>query len=377
MRKLIFGLLVMPAVAMAVNIKTAPWGMYQQNPSHTGYVDTNLNMKRFTLAWKVSTSQNPNGYRFDISQPVVADSMVYIIQSNSNTLQALSSKDGHEIWRKDYTNASVNPPSVVNGLVYIQTVNNYSSDTALYGYRASDGKIVFKSPTSAQWEHYLSPTIFDKHVYVDGGTYGGMYSFDASTGDKNWFTGLAQYDGWTPAVNSKYAIAYTGGHLNVLDRLSGKIAEDITDPNYQWSGYTTGFAPVILNDNEVVGIQSGYLTLFDLINRNIAWSAGPGYIGQPAFDGRYIYASKNGGLMVLNKAGKLVWSWYQDNENVSGQMIVTDNLVFISTENKVYAISKKTHESVWSYDASGALSLGMGHLYISDRHGYLTSITVD
>lgn len=380
MRKLICGLLILPAVSLAGNIRIIPWGMFQQNASHTGYIDTKLNLKHATFDWKVFVGDNPNGVRFDLSQPVVAGNMVYVSRSNyaySNTLQALSIKDGHEIWRKDYKNVMINPPSVVNGYVYIQTVNNSSPDTALYCYKASDGKIIFKSPTSAQWEHYLSPTVFDNHVYVDGGSYGGMYSFDSKTGDKNWFAGLAQYDGWTPAVNAQYAIAYTGGHLNVLDRMTGKVAADIADPNYQWSGYDSGFAPVILNVNDVLGIQSGYLTLFDLPNRNTKWSAGPGYIGQPVYDGKFIYASKNGGLMAVDRTGKLVWSWYQDNENVLGQMLVTENLVFVSTDKKVYAISKKSHEPVWSYEASGTLSIGMGHLYILDRDGNLSSISVE
>ena len=72
----------------------------------------------------------------------------------------------------------------------------------------------------------------------------------------------------------------------------------------------------------------------------------------------------------------MIWMWYQDNERVLGNILATQNLIFLSTDKKVYAISKETHEAVWSYEASGVMVMGMGHLYILDPRGNLTSINV-
>ena len=380
MFKLALILFSFPVLALADDIDLLPWGMYQQNANHTGYVKSKINVESFHYDWKILVGQAGGGTNYYLSQPVVAGNIVYVTRSHyysNNTLQAFSIKDGHEIWRKDYDTVAINPPSVVDGIVYVQTVANNSPMTALYGYDAVNGKILFKAPMSAQSYHYLSPTVYDHHVYTNGGTYGGMYAFDAKLGDQTWFARLPQYDLWTPAVNEEYAIAYTDGHLNVVDRASGKNVIDIADPNFKWSGYSSNFAPVLINDHQALTISSGYLSLFDITAGNIVWSAGSNYTGQPVYDGETIYASRNDGLMALDKSGKLLWQWYQDNELVRGGMLVTKNLIFITTDQKVYAISKETHEPVWEYSGSGTLSMGMGHLYILDYAGYLTSISVE
>ncbi len=362
-------------------ITTMPWPMYQQNAAHTGFVNATLYPKNFQFNWKVFVGETPSqGIVYNVSGAVVDGKLVYVSRSNyaySNTLQAFSTQDGHEVWSKSYGEVMINPPTVTQGKVYVQTVNNDSPDTALYAYNAQTGDILFKSPSRAQWEHYLSPTVFNNNVYVDGGSYGGMYSFDSTTGQQNWFTGLGQFDKWTPAVDDKYAIAYTNGQLNVLDRLTGKILTNIADPHYQWAGYSTDFAPVLIDDTDVVGIQSGYITNFNPENNSINWSNGPGYIGQPVSDGRYVYASQNDGLAALDaKTGQLIWRWFADNERVQGQMILTKNMILISTDSHVYAISTTQHKPVWSYATSGQLALGMGHLYVVDHDGNLFSFSV-
>lgn len=379
MRKLLYMLIAFPMLTHATSIQSTPWPMYQQNADHTGYINSKINADKITYEWKQFVGEAPGGVVNYLSQPVVADKLIYVSRSNyvySNTLQAFSTKDGHEVWKKTYGHVMINPPAVVNGIVYVQTVNNESPDTALYGYDATSGKILFKAPTSAQWENYLAPTVFAGNVYADGGGYGGMYSFDAKTGNQNWFSGLEQFDEWTPAVNEKYAIAYTGGHLHALDRLSGKSVVDVTDTHYSWSGYSSGFSPVLLGKDKVLGIQSGYLSLFDLVNSNVDWSIGPGFEGQPAYDGKFIYAVKNNGLIALDQSGHQAWVWFQDNENVRGQLLVTNNLIFVTTNKKTYAISKKTREPVWSYEVTGTLAMGMGHLYVLCDDGTLNSFAV-
>ena len=136
------------------------------------------------------------------------------------------------------------------------------------------------------------------------------------------------------------------------------------------------FAPVLTGNDKVLTIQSGFLSSFDITNKNIFWSDGKGYKGQPAFDGKFIYAVKNSRLIVLDQQGKQIWNWYKDNENIQSNIIVTDNLVFVSTQKNTYAISKKTREAVWNVNVSGELAMGMGHLYILDVSGMLYSYKI-
>lgn len=363
-------LLAFPSVISAEDIHTMPWGMYQNNASHTGFLETTIDDKAFSFDWKTFVGTGLSWAVYYHSQPVVEGDLVYVYSSIG--LQALSIHDGHKVWLNESNKSYISSFSVENGIVYFQTINSSTHNPALYGYDSKTGKIIFESLITVALDIYLAPTVFDGQVYVGGAD--GMYSFNARTGNKNWFSTLLKFDYSTPAVNKQFAISYSYGNLNVLDRLSGNINVKIKDSHYQWN--ETSFAPVLISDNEVLGVQSGYLSLFNIANQNIAWSKGPGYIGQPAFDGKFIYSSRNDGLYVLDKNGKVAWNWYQDNENVLGQILVTKNLVFISTDKNIYAISKVTREPVWSYPASGVLSMGMGHLYILDKLGNLISIKV-
>ena len=155
----------------------------------------------------------------------------------------------------------------------------------------------------------------------------------------------------------------------MLDRQTGNLAEVIDDPHYHWSGYRLGNAPVIADENLVTFVQSGYLTAYDIANVDVKWANGPNFTGQSSADKQYIYGIQNGALVVINKAdGSIAWNWSEDSEHVTGQIIITSNIVFVTTEKNVYAISKETHQQVWSYPVNqGIISLGMGHLFIADK----------
>ena len=295
----------------------------------------------------------------------------------SKSLQAFSIHDGHQIWKKDTAGAS----SVGNNIIYVQSIVNYF-ENPLYGYNAKTGELLFTTHFGYGSSQYLSPTIFDDHVYANGGQVdrSAINSFDASTGHENWNATVAieNIDDSMTAVNNKNVIVYANGKLFVLDRFTGKEKASIIGPPIPWSLHSAhvGLAPVLLNDNEVLVIHSGYLSSFNIINENMTWSLGPGYTGQPVFDGNLIYAAQYDGLVALDPSGKIHWKWFADNERVLDQMLTTQDLVFVSTDKKIYAISKETHEAVWSYEASGVMSMGMGHLYILDTKGNLTSIKV-
>lgn len=350
--------------------------MHQYNADHTGHVPVKLNPKKFKFDWKIDLGdEKSNGLNNTISPAVTSGDLVFVSHNYPSTLQAFSITDGHEVWKINYGSPTVNPPSTSENRVFIQTVNNSLGGTLFYGYKTKDAEIAFQTPFGAQWENYLAPTIYKSSVYANGGHYGGMYSFDMENGDVNWMTPLAQYSLWTPAVNEQIAVGYTGGKLNVLDRMSGKWLYDIIDPHYSWTGYSTGSSPVLLNEHTAVMVQSGYLTVFDLDKQEVTRSFGPGYAGQPSTDGAFIFAAKNDGLVVIDPdQAKEVWVWYKQNERVNGQFVITNNQVFLTTNQKTYLINKKTHKEIWSYPSTGNLSLAKGHLFISSHEGFLEAI---
>ena len=276
-------------------------------------------------------------------------------------------------------------PAFANETFYVQSDgNSFVGGNYLHAFDAATGDVIFSSSYSAQWETYLNPTPYGGNIYTGGGYYGGMYSFNATTGKyQNWFGTVPQYDGWTPAIDGTYAYAYTGsgdiepiqGVFTMIRIADGSTAASIVDPVYDWTGYTMSSAVVLGGTNTAFTINGGRLLSWDTQldsthTPHIRWSLTQGYSGQPSFafsgqpgpgKGR-LFVINNGELNVLNSAnGHTLWTWTPQSGAIEGPMIVTDDLVFACTGTTTYAISRTTHNTVWSYNVSGVLGREQHH----------------
>ena len=359
------------------------WETYQGNASHTGFVPVTLSPAAFSARWswvvpavagkqpKVS-SVTTNGGRLFLATGVGS------LTQAPHAVYAMNEADGKQVWSHDFGtayDASVNPPAVSNGTVYVTAGSQQS--TAMYAYDAATGTQLFRSTMSSQWETYLAPTIFGTTVYSDGGSYGGMYAFNKTSGAQVFFANtLGQYDGWTPAVDANSAYAYVGGMLVVVDRLTGIKAAQINDPTYQWNGYTNIGAPVLGVAGSVTTVNGGSPASNAIVNFNttaqtVRWNMLGAYSGNPGYQGGTLYAVNNNPfrLEARNEAdGALLWSWTPPAADLRfiSDVIVTNNLVFVGTSTMTYAIDRTSHAMVWSYPAAGPLALSAnGILYIA------------
>ncbi len=353
------------------------WPMYQFDERHTGYTHQTYDPETFSLRWQKSLAP---GYALN---PVsAADGRVFVSLvwyfGNGASLFALDSRDGETLWSKALGSPfSVNPPSVGYGSVYLQTCNN-GGDTWLYAFDAETGDTVFRSSFGAQWERYYSPTIYDGTIYIDGGSYGGMYAFDAYSGAQRWFAYLPQYDQWTPAIAGNYAYAYVGEYspgLYVIERSTGQLRVFIPDLNFDWNGWSMDLAPVVLENGDALAIHNGRLIRFDLQGKRIAWERKAAFSGQPSVSKGVIYAVNGGRVVALDEAsGNELWGWSSPRGTPKSPMIVTDSHVFVSTADAVYAVDLLSQDAAWSYPAGGSLALGDENLYIAQSNGILTAV---
>jgi outer membrane protein assembly factor BamB len=349
------------------------WGMYQANPAHTGYIPVTVNPDNIVFGWKKKIGTTDSG---NLLSPVtVGGGHLFISTPGYYGNQYLYTlrKNGSLAWGKAFTRiVSVNPPSYADDKVYMQTVNN-SGDTYLRSYDAVSGKTLFLAPHGAQMERYLAPTIYKGTVYINGGSYGGMYSFDGKKGRENWFfSELPQVDGWTPAVDDKWAYTYINS-LYAVDRLTGELAFKILSPGQQAVPMLGGLNDVFVND-------SGTLTKFKTDTRQIAWQKVYGiqqdFAGQPALANRIVYIGTTLGSLaaVAQGTGKILWTWKNPEKSpVINNIVVTKSHAFLSTDTKVYAIDLATHQNVWTYAVSGHLTLAEGSLYVAAKDGTLTA----
>jgi outer membrane protein assembly factor BamB len=373
-------------IALAVFLSTLPtksnadWYTYQGNSSHTGYVPGSIKPETFQVLWQrtdLGGSLNP---------VTIAEGKVFASKDGYFTpglsLTALDAATGNTLWTTGGFGSpfSVNPPAYSDGKVYIQT-GNHGGDTYLHAFNATTGTLAFRAAHSAQWERYFAPTPFDGKVYINGGYYGGSYSFDGQDGTRLWFTGLPQYDEWTPAVDDSYVYAYVGEYspaLYVLNRATGTQAFSIPDPNFDWSGWSMNLAPVLGGQDNVLAIHNGRLINFDIPGRSIAWQKSRSFTGQPTVANGIIYAIDANALTAWNEnTGTLLWSWASPDGNpLYGTMIATDSHLLVGTGSKTFAVNLTTHVDDWSFDAAGSLALDGGKLYIANSNGTLTALGV-
>ena len=361
------------------------WATFQGNAQHTGYVPVTLTPSAFSARWKWLPPA-VKGQVVQMSTIATGGGLIYMStggsfsSSGDSYIAAYRESDGSKVWSHsfaDLTYPSTNPPAFDSGKVYISAGSQQS--TAMFAFDAASGAQVFKSAMSSQWENYLAPTVFGGNVYSDGGSYGGLYSFNQVSGANNFFTGLPQYDSWSPAVDGSGIYAYAGGKLHVIDPATGSVLFQLSDPVFDWNGYDTNSAPVIAANGLVIAGNLSYPTSastknglvgFDVLKRSVRWSAAGGYSGNPAYaDGTVFAASLSSGKLEARSEtdGAVVWSWTPPagEADFTSDVLVTRNLVFVANGRTTYAIDRNTHASVWSYKAGGKLAMSAnGVLYI-------------
>jgi len=384
-------------------VSLPPWSTYQGNADHTGYVPVILNTD-IPTADRIWTRELIESVPLN---PVAAgDGKVFVTTVGyfgSNVAMTLDSATGDTLWTNDLDVLdplgpihSIGPPAYSNGTVYIQSTNHDISSgkgSYIWFFDAESGEFLFKTAYGNQWDRYYAPTIYEDNVYIGGGYYGGVYGFDAVSGIESWYVDLTQYNQWTPAVNEDHVIAYTGdqgiqdAQLTVINRLTGVVDFVIPDPNFDWDGWSMNLAPVLGSQNNVIAIHDGRLISFDLAKQKIGWEIPKkegdlgSFSGQPSLANGIIYAVSEGYLYALDESdGSSIEGWLPwqppSGESIVTPMIVTDNLIFVSTASMTYAVDLESQTDVWSYAAGGHLALSDdGILFIATAEGILHAIS--
>ncbi len=378
----------------------ADWSTFQGNAAHTGYVPVAVDPNAFTTRWQTPAIDVPVDWSENLNTLVTANGMFFI--SGGNVLYARSESDGTVAWQYDFSGLpfpSANPPAVSNGRVFIAA--GQQSSTYMWAFNAADGALVFKTPMSSQWEHYLAPSVGASGVYTNAGTYGGLFAFTPA--GQSLFTAFEpQTSVWTPAVDGNAVYVYAGGGLTVADPVTGATTVTIADPTYQNYIYEIGGSPVLGAAGSVFvanyanwilngGGIGNTLLRFDTAAGAIAWQVAGNYPATPAYDAGVLYAVNNFPVRLEARAeadGALLWSWVPPQAGDTGfasEVLLTTNLVFVSTNLATYAIDRTSQHTVWSYPQTGKLALSQnGVLYIEGRGsqsgtpapGYLSAINL-
>nr|WP_279637141.1 Ig-like domain-containing protein [Corallococcus sicarius] len=178
--------------------QTEEWATFQGNARHTGAVDATLDPEVFRELWV-----RPAVTGATALNPVTEGGGAVFVSTQSyfggQLLAALDAQTGATLWTHSFgTIHAAHPPAYSDGAVYLTTSGH--EDSFLYAFDAATGSIRFQSAYGNQWSHYYAPVVLKGNVFMAGGYYDGMYSFNATSGKQQWFFGTSQYDQWTPAV---------------------------------------------------------------------------------------------------------------------------------------------------------------------------------
>lgn len=382
-----------PATIFTPLIQTTDWGTFQGDAAHSGYVNVTLDPALFTPIW---TWSRPTGDTEPIgginsvattAGKVIVTKDIYFGQGG---VYALNETDGTLNWTYAFGQmASEGPPALANGNVFVPT-NDPSSKCAIWAIDATLGTYKYKMPSACQWSAFFAPTVYGGAV-LQATQAGSVNSYSIFTGGTQW-SGVAGADQTTPAADSQHVYQYGVGAgnpaLTIFNRFTGDTVASIADPFASTSSGGSMFSAPMLGANGKAIVYSGGgfsgmaassseqygsrpLVSYDIAANAIAWRTANAYLTHPAIANGVIYVSRNAPatLDALSEVdGHVIWSWTPPVGSTSfhRNTVVTNNLVFVSTDTSVFAIDLNTHQSVWQYTQPGMLAMSASSiLYIT------------
>ena len=355
------------------NIALGEWETFQRDAGHTGYVPATFQPRSFAYKWQWQR-QGPSS---SINTVATAPGLVFVSDGGGGTLalRALRENDGGPLWQQTFQNyPALNPPAAADGKVYVATTGH--EQTFLWAFHANTGMAVFQNTFAAQWPRVLAPTIRDGRVYTNGGYFGGgVYAYNATTGDLQWSMFSGDDDMSTPAVDDSRAYYYDGTALVSYDTATGSRLSSISDPHNPGQGYSLNGAPMLGLADSVTTFNGGSygarrLINFSVANNAVRWLTTRTYVTQPATAKGIVYAASDAPKTfdaIDESTGQVLWSWVPQPSDVSfhHNVVVTDNLAFVSTNRAIYAIDLATRQPVWFYPTPGKIAIsGGGTLYV-------------
>lgn len=345
------------------------WPTFGGSARHTGYHPAKLGRHTFVTAWSRQI-HSTNA----LNRVAVADGRVFVSASSrfetAPTIHALGLANGGNLWTASIPSSnSINPPTWHDGTVYFQRGKGVYEEVGpqLIALDAATGARRWASVFGAQWESYEAPAVTDDGIWINGGTYGGLYGFDL-LGNQRFFRSLAQEDGWTPTISGDRLFSWVGGLFQEHNPWDGTTLWSITVSTDSYG--STGVSAISADSAVIAGYSE--IVCIDLPSRSIRWRRAGNFTGTPAIS--------NGRTYAIQGANVLSYSLTDGNPGptvtvpatiVSGQpLLVMEHLFFASATN-TYMVDLASSAIVRTFSGGGRLSYSQGYLLAAGNDGML------
>ncbi|MDB6071456.1 MAG: hypothetical protein JWL81_2627, partial [Verrucomicrobiales bacterium] len=340
------------------------WPTFGANTSHTGTYPATLSQHKFLSGWTIPQIGN---------NPVVTGGgKVYTVQGGyfgeGPFIAAHAIDTGAKLWSASMpTSFGVNPPTYHRGKVYMQRAKGTNDTPDLRCYDGGTGTLLWKSTFGAQWENYFAPTIDDTGIYVNGGSYGGIYKFGLD-GTEVFFQSLSQFDSWTPLLHQGKLYSWVSGAFINHDLSSGAANYMVTAP-WDWRGYDMNTVPAAENGIAVMRSTTEIFAV-DLGTRRILWRKTGTYNGSPAI--------KNGNAYFIGavsvetydaRTGNPLRTYPTRDAGASAavmgvhQPIVLEDTLLVSSETMTWVFDLATGTTLQRLAGGGPLTYSDGTLF--------------
>jgi large repetitive protein len=312
------------------------WKTFGGDVGRTGRQDGSFAAMTFSPLWQatVNPSSNPPAIGSGL---VLVSSSVYFGQGS---LVALDLATGTQAWQWQFPTAySINPAAFADGRIYVQQ-GYHQWQTQLWSFSAATGAALWTAPHGAQWENYFAPCPVAGGVYINGGSYGGMYGFSQVDGSQRFFQSLEQYDAWAPTYYNGNIYSWVSGHLRAHQPDSGAVAWSV-DCGWDWWGWSMDTVPVIGEDCAAL-LAHDALHLVDISEQSLRWTVHAWFTGTPAIADGIVYAFRNDSLRSYNAVDGQEIASFTANYPLIGQPIVTDDTIIVTNLAETCILDRST-----------------------------------
>ncbi|WP_411845874.1 PQQ-binding-like beta-propeller repeat protein [Roseibacillus persicicus] len=348
------------------------WTTFGNDPAHLGHHPASLGTHTFLPAWDAMVRGE-----HDINRAAIADGKVFttplVYFGGPVNARAFDLDTGEEIWAHEFEEArSLNPPSYFNGRIYLQR-GNHSGDTQLWALDAETGESIWSAAHTAQWEIYEAPAVNDDGIYINGGSYGGLYGFDHD-GNQLFFEDKAQYDEWTPTLIDGKLYSWVAGNFTEHNPYSGDPIWNFST-SWDWRGWSMKTVSAVTT-SEALLISTTHLNCLDLESREIRWQVESGFSGSPAVFGNEVFALKSYTLPSYDLATGSLQTTYRNpslETFISGQPLLLNDYLIAATEKNTYIYRYGVEDPVQTIPVGGRLSYSNGYLIIARNDGQISA----
>lgn len=375
------------------------WIGYQANAEHTGYVPVSVAPASAVIRWVIN---NPGSeYRSSTYAMIKAAEGEKLYAQIGEMLVGFSEQDGTRSWQ-------YSPGYILNAFNYELLLTQGGLLAYMYGYSDNFGVNAFVSldkqsaaknfqiDVENNWLAYGLAADDTNFYYGSSSSLGSVNVRSLASGDvvdsQNAPAGVGFY---SSPVFVGSSLLYNGVDNNddqVLVSLSPATNESstlVTNTGVRNNAVMQVISPMKLADNNVVALSApnaegdNYVSSFDPTLMTKRWSFAGKYEVALASAAGVVYAAnnKNHRLEARNAAtGALLWSWTLPASDVSsftGNVVVTDSHVFVTSNRHLYSISLTTRSVDFSFCFYSFYQTGRASLILSPARVLYLSVGTD